>query len=272
MATNDSSVTESGIVTNAGTTRELARVAVKPPPFWQKDPELWFLQLESQFSLSNITADETKFFTTVAAIDSHVLQAVRDLVLKPPDKEKYEALKKRLISLFADSESARLQQLLQETQLGDMRPSQLLAKMQDLAANNFGDSVLKSLWLNRLPSQTQAILAVSSEPLANLAQMADKIHELATPPTFQVQAVSQDQNSSSIQQQIHMLSQQIANLSAQQQQYTRNPRNQHQRRRSRSSSVHNRWKKKPDMCFYHSKFGDKAIKCIPPCNFKHPEN
>lgn len=246
-------------------TAELARVAVKPAPFWQKDPELWFLQLESQFSLSNITNDDTKFFTTVSAIDTTILQSVRDLVLSPPTTGKYEALKQRLTSLFAESESARLQQLLQETQLGDMRPSQLLNKMKDLAAGNFGDSALKSLWLNRLPSQTQAILAVSSESLGNLAQLADKIHELAPSSTFHVQAVSQAPSVAAMQQKIDELTQQVSELS------TRRSRSSHrptyQRNRSKSASHKYREKKHSGMCFYHDRFGKKARKCTPPCNF-----
>ena len=249
---------------------ELARVAVKPAPFWPKDPELWFLQLESQFTLSSITSDETKFHTTISAIDANILQSVRDLILKPPSENKYDTLKQRLISLFAESESARLQQLLQDTQLGDMRPSQLLAKMKDLAGESFGDSAVKSLWLNRLPSQTQAILAVSSEPLSKLAQMADKIHELATPASFQIQAMQQDLQATTIQEQINKLSQQIEKLSASHS----SRRSYRPHSRSRSSSAH---RKKPhtikkNMCFYHSKFGDKARKCSAPCNFQASGN
>ncbi|GBM77662.1 Retrovirus-related Pol polyprotein from transposon opus [Araneus ventricosus] len=61
---------------------ELARVAFRAPPFWETDPDLWFLQLESQFKLSSISTDETKFHSVVAALDSKVLSYVSDIVRK----------------------------------------------------------------------------------------------------------------------------------------------------------------------------------------------
>lgn len=254
---------------------ELARVAVKPPPFWPKDPELWFVQLESQFAVAGITADETKFYTTVSAIDASILQSARDLILKPPEEKKYDALKDRLISLFADSESARLQQLLQDTQLGDMRPSQLLAKMKDLAGQSFGDPALKSLWLNRLPTQTQAILAVSSEPLEKLAQMADKIHELAPPTPFQIQAMHQDPHSSAHapwQQQIDMLADKLEKLTASINRTHGRPFRPRSRSRSRSNQRSKNDNNNKNYCFYHNRFGAKAHKCTQPCSYANSGN
>lgn len=248
-------------------TSELARVAVKPPPFWHKDPTSWFLQLEAQFNLGGITNDDTKFYTTVSAIDLNMVQSVRDLILEPPSEKKYETLKQKLISLFADSEAARLQQLLQDTQLGDMRPSQLLSKMKDLAANDFTEPVLKSLWLNRLPGQTQAILAVSSEPLIKLAEMADKIHELNPPTTFHVQEIREER---SLQQQIDVLSQQIAKLSMRP--TPRQNRRSYSRKNNRSrSNSRNRQRRNESICFYHKKFGNDARKCAPPCNYQQQQ-
>lgn len=31
------------------------------PPFWPEDPDLWFAQLERQFTLCNITSDSVKY-------------------------------------------------------------------------------------------------------------------------------------------------------------------------------------------------------------------
>ncbi|GFT31543.1 hypothetical protein NPIL_456271 [Nephila pilipes] len=47
--------------------------------------------------------------------------------------------------------------------------------MKSLAGNSISDEVIKSLWLQWLPQQTQAILSISNDPLHKIAEMADKI-------------------------------------------------------------------------------------------------
>jgi hypothetical protein len=47
--------------------------------------------------------------------------------------------------------------------------------MKGLAGSSTSEEVIKSLWLQRLPQQTQAILSISKDPLNNIAKMADKI-------------------------------------------------------------------------------------------------
>ncbi|KMQ86374.1 gag-pol polyprotein [Lasius niger] len=81
---------------------QISRVGVKPPPFWKANPALWFVQLEAQFALANITEDGTKFNHVVSAIESDILNSISDLVLGPPETGKYETLKKRLIELHSE--------------------------------------------------------------------------------------------------------------------------------------------------------------------------
>ncbi|GBN02739.1 hypothetical protein AVEN_50973-1 [Araneus ventricosus] len=97
---------------------ELVRVAFRAPPFWETDPDLWVLQLESQFKLSSISTDETKFQSVVAALDSKVLSYVSDIVRNPPADNKYDALKTLILNYFSQSQSTKLLVLLQDLQLG----------------------------------------------------------------------------------------------------------------------------------------------------------
>ncbi|GBN81543.1 hypothetical protein AVEN_13320-1 [Araneus ventricosus] len=80
---------------------EMTRVAVRAPPFWETNSELWFIQLESQFQLTGISVDETKFHTVVASLDSKVLSCVADIVRNPPSDAMYDALKTRILSHFS---------------------------------------------------------------------------------------------------------------------------------------------------------------------------
>ncbi|GFY62637.1 hypothetical protein TNIN_117061 [Trichonephila inaurata madagascariensis] len=53
--------------------------------------------------------------------------------------------------------------------------------MKELSGGQLQDEFLKNLWLQRLPSQIQAVLSVSSETLDKLAEIADKVADAALP-------------------------------------------------------------------------------------------
>lgn len=258
---------------------QISRVAVKPPPFWKNNPMLWFAQIEAQFSIADITQDNTKFNHVVAAIESDILNSVHDLILKPPDRDRYVKLKERLIEIYSESETSKIRTLLQGLELGDQRPSYLLSRMRDLAGNHFSDDLLKSLWLSRLPNNIQIILAASNEDLTKLASMADKINELVIPGCINSTQVNSPP-APSIEKQVAELSKQVNELSAllhdsRQRPRFRNNRNQSRNReRSQSRRRISRQYKEPSngLCFYHTNFGVKARKCSPPCSFQQSGN
>ncbi|KAK4887207.1 hypothetical protein RN001_003478 [Aquatica leii] len=128
---------------------------VKLPPFWQVNPTLWFTQVDAQFYTYKLKSEITKYFTVISCLDSAVLQEVSDILVNPPETDKYENLKRQLIERFS---------------LGDKSPSQLLREIKTLADNKVSDEVLKTLWLQRLPTNIQAILSASSDvTLENMA-------------------------------------------------------------------------------------------------------
>ncbi|GBM15403.1 hypothetical protein AVEN_199658-1 [Araneus ventricosus] len=120
---------------------ELTRVEFRAPPFWEVKPDLWFIQLESQFKLTGISTDETKFHTVVAALDAKVVSCISDIVRHPPRESMYDALKSRILTHFLQSGSSKLRLLLQEWHLDDKRPSQLLQEIgiwrQEMLAKMF---------------------------------------------------------------------------------------------------------------------------------------
>lgn len=67
---------------------EISRVGVKVPPFYPDKPALWFMQLESQFALANITADSTKFHYALAQLDSANASLVEDIITAPAAADK----------------------------------------------------------------------------------------------------------------------------------------------------------------------------------------
>ena len=69
--------------------REEHAVALKLPTFWTAQPDVWFAQAEAQFNLRGITADDTKYYYVVAALDQDTATRVLDLISQPPDDNKY---------------------------------------------------------------------------------------------------------------------------------------------------------------------------------------
>lgn len=242
---------------------EISRVAFRAPPFWDANPELWFAQIESQFKLSGIVTDETKFHSVIAALDMKALSYISDLIHNPPTSDLYNSIKTRLLNYFSQSESSKIRILLQELQLGDKRPSQLLLEMKNLANKHFTDDVLKTMWLQRLSPETQQILSACNETLDGLAKIADKINEVSSRAA--VNAFSQENLS------LQSLKDEISNLSAEVKRLSRakfRNENNRNRRRSFSRGKINKNSENKHFCWYHQRFAQKAHKCIKPCSFQ----
>lgn len=250
----------------------ISRVSFKAPPFWRQNPKLYFAQIESQFFVAGITADATKFHHVVSAIETDVIATVSDIILNPPESKKYDELKARLIEQFQDSESQRIKKLLQEIQLGDDRPSQLLRKMRDLSPV-IDNNLLRNLWLQRLPTAVQQILAVSTEDLDALAKMADKVMEVTD--TASVHMINKPRfscgNCSQLSKQVEELAQSLEQLKVRnagdwrQRGYWNKRSNSKSRQRSLSRP---RFDHNSGICFYHQRFGKDARECNKPCKFQ----
>ena len=79
----------------------LNTVSVKVPAFWSDSPEAWFVQVEAQFALKGGTASSTKFYYCVSSFNQETANQVLDLIESPLSSNPYEALKNRLLKLFA---------------------------------------------------------------------------------------------------------------------------------------------------------------------------
>ena len=99
------------------------------------NPELWFLQVESLFGAHRINSDENRYHLVVGSLDPESLSDVSDVIRRPPTESKYQYLKTLITTRFSDSADRQLARLLNELQLGDKKPSQLLRQMRSLAGD-----------------------------------------------------------------------------------------------------------------------------------------
>ncbi|XP_071581422.1 uncharacterized protein [Temnothorax nylanderi] len=228
---------------------QINRVALKVPPFWTDEPELWFAQLESQFTLGSITQDSTKYAYVLSHIETKQAREIKDLITRPPEENKYESIKKALIQRLSISQEQQIRQLLELEEMGDRRPSQFLRHLQALASTAIPEQLLRTLWIGRLPSQLQAILATrNADNLEDVAEQADRIHEV----TCRAVTVASMQSATSLESRLSR---------------SNNRSNKRDRPRSRSRKGQKE-EKEADICYFHRRFKEKARKCTQPCNFK----
>ncbi len=244
---------------------------LKLPPFWPADPDLWFAQVEAQFACRHITSQRSKFDQVVSSLAPEYAAEVRDLLLKPPADHPYDNLKAQLIRRTAASEQRKLQQLFTTEDLGDRKPTQLLRRMQQLLGDRPGvtdGSFLKELFLQRLPPNVRMVLASTpdSTSLDKLAEMADKIMEVAVPSVSAVSASTPAAPTSEIEQlraEVTRLEKMVSKLAARPRSSSRPPARPSRRPPSPAPSV-----TPPDptnLCWYHQRFGDRAQQCRSPC-------
>lgn len=255
----------------------LASVSLKLPPFWPHDPALWFCQVEAQFTTRGIKTQQTKYAYVVSSLQSEVAAEVRDLLLTPPQVNPYDTIKKELIRRTSESEQKRLHQLLTSEELGDRKPSQLLRRMRQLLGDRTLEvSILRQLFLQRLPVNAQLVLASTSESvdIDQLASIADKILEVNTPTVSSIATAPSVSTVSEMQQLrglISELSAQVAALKTEVRQRSRS------RGRTRNNSTNQQTvgdanSNLSGLCWYHQTYGSDAQRCRPPCNFSIPVN
>lgn len=239
---------------------------IKTPPFWAEKPNIWFRQVEAQFKMFGIIDDEAKFYQVVTSLERQYASEVEDIITGPPD---YNRLKTELIKRLSASRENKIKQLLTHEQIGDRKPSQFLRHLQHLAGPDIPSEFLKTIWTSRLPVEMQPIVA--SQPslsLDALADLTDRIHDIASPPARQVAATTSSTSVDILAQQVSELTKQVSALLARDSQ--RHNERGRARGRSRSRSQQRRSKSNHQRfpnCWYHHKFGSAANKCIQPCNF-----
>lgn len=273
---------------------QIGRLGLHLPEFGQADPELWFALADRAFCAAGITQEVTKFAHAVSHLGTQYGNEVRDIILNPPPTNPYTYLKDNMIKRLGSSQAAKTKKLIEDETIGDLKPSQFFRRLKSLGGITIGDDLIRTIWLSRLPSLTQAILAAHTDlPLDKLAELADSIVEYSRPQPTAVNSMNsvlsnkpsdQDYFTIKLAQfnvQLKELEKEIQNLKMKYQ-YSNNfsQSDQHFPRRSRSSS-RTRYRSPaagesnreapPGLCWYHWQYGTKATKCKSPCNYTQPK-
>ena len=214
---------------------------VKLPEFWQQDPEPWFQHVEAQFRLRGITADETRYYHVVSALDAQTTRRAMGVLRDPPAADKYGALKTLLLRLYRLSDAERAERLLSLNGLGDSRPTELMENMLALLGSGDASFLFVQLFLRQLPPPVRTALAnsplVATKDYRGLAEEADRI--LLATRQYSVQALLPTS--------AWTAPEELEDGAV--------------------AAVVDRRRRGGELCFYHRRFGTKAKRCVPPCAF-----
>ncbi|XP_051162404.1 uncharacterized protein LOC127282272 [Leptopilina boulardi] len=247
------------------------------PAFLFADPELWFSLVEQRFRGLQLTNESDRYTCVANALDPKVALEVRDVIVSTPPNNPYTILKAQILMRLSASQEEKTRRLLELEEMGDRKPSQFLRHLQTLAGTTVPDAMLRTLWMHRLPNSAQAILAAQQElPLEKIAELADSIIEVnarsrpavaeASINTASVDIILQkfDQVVATMTANMGAMKLQIAEL----QMKVDNNRSGHPgRSHSRGRSQSRGRSASNGVCWYHSRFREKATKCLRPCTF-----
>jgi hypothetical protein len=168
------------LAAQAAVPAQVAHVAVKLPEFWVKDPKMWFAQAEAQFRRARVTAETTMYDYILMKLPQDVVMSVRALVsaieADPVKQEQsYTLMKEALLGSYGMTKWQMAYSLLDHPDLGDRRPSAMMAEMLSLRFETTApDSLFLALFLRRLPASIRDHLAAANHTTATeMATHAD---------------------------------------------------------------------------------------------------
>ncbi|GFN84859.1 retrovirus-related pol polyprotein [Plakobranchus ocellatus] len=135
-------------------------VALKLPSIWTTCPLAWSAPTEAQFALRGITADETKYYHVVAALDAATASRSLAVISSPPPTCKYSAIRSFLTDAYGLSEAGKAAMLLDIQELGDSKPSEVMDTMLALMGDHRPCFIFRHIFL-------QLLLEAIRAPLAN---------------------------------------------------------------------------------------------------------
>ncbi|XP_041449535.1 uncharacterized protein LOC121404263 [Drosophila obscura] len=173
----------------AANSQNLAQIII--PKFNKSNPTLWFAHIERLLSLHNVVRDDHKFDLVSIQLEEDAARAIEDLITRPPTDNKYDAMKRRLLETFGESEDSKMRRPLRGGDMTGKKPSEILTHLRRLAPASGCEAVIRNLFFTELPSSIRPLISVWEEndldKLAKIAKMLenspiDSIGVMSTQP------------------------------------------------------------------------------------------
>ena len=233
-------------------------VSLKLPPFWAAEPQIWFAQAEAQFALRKIAADDTKYFYVLSALDQATASRLKDFISNPPQEDKYEELKARLVETFDLSEPERASLLLHFRPLGDAKPSTLMDEMLALLGDHPPCFLFRQLFLERLPEDMRAqLIDARIDDCRQLARRADRIWAAKQVTNY---ANNVQTRPAPAPEHVSLVASDIGPEGCITDAIQRRPYTLPKPKKKQPPTT-------PSLCYYHRTYGSRARKCQQPCGW-----
>lgn len=279
---SDDEKKKTSAVTDAAQVETVSAPRLNPPSMTDSNIESYFMSLEFWFAASGIATqhDGRRYNIVMAQVPVSKLTELKAIIDAVPEVGKYTYIKKALIDYFADSQQRRLQRVLSDMPLGDMKPSRLFNEMKRVAGTSLGDGVLLDLWSTRLPPHAQAAVIASKGDAADKTAIADAIVDSMAlrnlnAIAFEAPRVPSDTTTTlpSSVDSMAAMQREIAELSRKLDQvWNFRDSRSGSRARSRTRQTYRSRDREPSNgpCWYHRVYGNDARRCRQPCNFDRP--
>ena len=189
--------------------------------------------------------------------------------LDPAPVDIYEQVKNKLITTFGTLAEERLWKLIKGQVYTGGKPSLMLNALRALNVN-CGNDILKTVFLEQLPSNCRAVLSVSGiEDLNELADLADKFMDAIDPGAHSVSAVSTPASTlEKLASDVARLSVEIAKLKPKSSRSRSRGRSKSRNKANTAVSDNSEKALESGFCRLHRKYGAQATRCYKPCSWK----
>ncbi|XP_065219756.1 uncharacterized protein LOC135845221 [Planococcus citri] len=248
---------------------------IELPPFNGTNIRLWWRQVKLRLGLGTFKNEQTKFEAVAGSLPHDIATSVQEIIFNPPELNPFSALRDRVYEVYEPSDTEQINRLLEGCQLGDKKPSILLAEMRVLAKGRVTNETLSELFKRRLPEPVQLVLAAGcvTDP-DKMAQAADAAVQYVRLPTVAAVATSGATSASSSEASDHnSLLGQISALTKAVNTLVNENRQHRSRSRTRNDSENGRSRSRQrsgtprnaNYCWYHNRWAEKAKKCVGSC-------
>ena len=149
----------------------------KIPKFFREGTLSFFVIVETSFRQARINLESTKADCLVANLNHDLIRHIKPLLeFEPKPADIYTQIKNKLIQSFSISAELRLRRLLRGEVVSEGKASLLLTRLRALNDSSCTDAAIKSIFLEQMPSQVHATLALSNEEnLQEQANLGDSV-------------------------------------------------------------------------------------------------